>query len=121
MEKIKKLRVIWLSVFIASISLGALAIAGIFVFSYKLMYVGIAISVLFVANAAYGSPFYFIKFRNTSLAEKIYASVYEAKLSDADGAESIGITPEFYAALKAKYVTPATDTETDQNNEEKAE
>ena len=113
MEKIKKLRLIWLSLFVASISLGVLGIAGIFLFSEKLMYVGIAISILLVANAAYGSPFYFINFKNTSLAEKIYASVYEAKLSDADGAESIGITPEFYATLKAKYVTPATDTETD--------
>ena len=121
MEKISKLKIIWLSVFTASLAIGAVSLVGIFIFAAKLLYVPLGISVALTAHAAYGCPFYFIIWRNLTFAAKIELATGEMGLSDSAATEYVGLKPEFYEKLKSKYITCQKDIANSKNNKEKTE
>ena len=121
MEKIKKLKVVWLTVFIASAAVGAVSLVGIFVFATKLLYVPLGICIALTAHAAYGCPFYFITWRNLTLACKALLFAGEGGLSDAEVAAGVGITPQLYEKIKTKYFPSADDSSDSKDNVNKTE
>ena len=121
MEKIKKLKTVWLSVFIASGAIGVCSIVGIFIFASKLLYLPLGICIALTAHAAYGCPYYFIIWRNLTLAAKIELATGEMGLSDAEAAEYVGVKTEFYEKIKTKYGLQAKNAAEPENNKDKTE
>ena len=97
---IKKKRIL-LAVAIASLILGALAIAGIIFFILKLWYVPMAICIAVPAHGFYGCPFYFIGYANAKKAEILLVEMQGGK-SIEEAAKTVGVKPDFAAELLKK-------------------
>ncbi len=103
MEKVKKIKKIWLITGISSAVLGAASIVGIVLFAINLLYVPMAISIAFTAHAFYGCPFYFIAFGNARLCERVVTAVLEHGLTDIESISKFTMAkPDFAKSLIEK-------------------
>ena len=105
MDKIKKIKRIWLAVAAVSVFLGAVCLALAVIFAMKLLYAPLIVSLVFVAHAFYASPFYFIRFSNMRITEKIVeASLSLDTLCIQEIADYVKIQPGFCEKLLSKAI-----------------
>ncbi len=106
MEKVLMAKKIWLIAAIASAALGAVSIAGVVIFSLKLLYVPLGISIAFVAHAFYGCPFYLIALGNARLCERTVTAVSERGVFDIDSiSDEIKAKPIFTKKIVDKCIS----------------
>lgn len=68
MKKLLLRKILFKTVMISSLVLGALGLVGTVVFSLFVMYVPLIFSIIFLANALYGTVFYYIGYSNAAAA-----------------------------------------------------
>ena len=66
MEKLLRRKILFKAVMISSLVLGGLGLVGTVVFSLFVMYLPLFFSIAFLANALYGTVFYYIGYSNAS-------------------------------------------------------
>ncbi len=99
MNKIKKMKAVWLAAAIASLALGALGLIGAFIFAWQLLYAPLIISVIAAAHAAFAAPFYFIAYSNMRITESIADAVCNNGKSIKETSAELGINSEFCEML----------------------
>lgn len=97
MEKVQKIKKIWLITGIASAVLGVASIVGIAVFAINLLYVPMAISIALTAHAFYGCPFYFLAFGNARLCERAVSAISEHGFTDIESIAKFTMTKPNFA------------------------
>ena len=103
MEKVQKIKKIWLITGIASAVLGVASIVGIVVFAINLLYAPMAISIALTAHAFYGCPFYFLAFGNARLCERAVSAALEHGLTDIESIAKFTMTkPNFAKTIVEK-------------------
>ena len=97
---------IWLSVAIGSAALGIISGVLAIIFASKLMYVPMAIFLIVAAHGFYGSPFYFLAFKNAKLLAAVNAALCEKKSLTAEEISVLTNYKQEYAVrFIAKYLS----------------
>ncbi len=102
MEKIKRIKNIWLCAAVLSLASGAAGIICTVIFALNIMYVPLVISILVMAHAAYGTPHYFAAYLNMRLTERAADAVLNQSMTADEAAELLGINPAFCKKLLLK-------------------
>ncbi len=93
MDRLKRDSLIWLVAFVASLTVAAAAIALSVLFASKLAYIPLAAALVLAIHGLYGSPFYFIAWRNRRLVKRLIDADAVTDLGAA--AEALGIQTAF--------------------------
>ena len=105
MEKLLRRKIIFKAVMISSIVLGVLGFFGSLVFSLLVMYLPLFISIVFLANALFGTVFYYIGSSNAAACARAIPKIEGGARKISEIAPAMCRTNEAAEALLAKCIS----------------